>query len=267
MSSERQRAGGPLVGAPGADAVERAPEQVQDATDAPGLLLVLSAPSGAGKTTLARMFLARHPEARFSISATTRPPRGAERDGVDYHFVTPERFAELAAAGAFAEWAQVHGKCYGTPRAGVEAALAERRVALFDIDVQGGAAIQAAWPEQTVSVFVLPPSVEELGRRLRARSTDSEEQIARRLAAAHEEIARGAATYDHLVVNDDLRTALAQVDALVASRRGQLAGRRDPAADAIAEALRRDRFDLSPWLAAGRPPPVPKEVDTRRRHE
>jgi guanylate kinase len=218
-------------------------------SDAPGLLLVLSAPSGAGKTTLARMFLARHPEARFSVSATTRPPRGAERDGVDYHFVTPERFAELVARGEFAEWAEVHGRRYGTLRAGVEAALAEVRVAVFDIDVQGGAAIQAAWPERTVSVFVLPPSMEELGRRLRARSTDSDEQIERRLAVAHEEIARGVACYDHVLVNDELEPALARLDAVVASARARLAGARDPAAEATAESLRRGRVDVSRWLA------------------
>src|SRR5512139_3638700 len=100
----------------------------------PGLLLVLSAPSGAGKTTLAHAFRASHPDAVFSVSATTRAPRGAERDGVDYHFVTPERFAELVARDAFAEWAEVHGQRYGTRRETVDAALAAGRIALFDID-------------------------------------------------------------------------------------------------------------------------------------
>src|SRR5512141_3146302 len=128
---------------------------------APGMLLVLSAPSGAGKTTLAHRFRAAHPDAVFSVSATTRPPRGAERDGVDYHFVTAERFAELAAQGAFAEWAEVHGRRYGTLRAPVDDALARGEIAVFDIDVQGGAAIQAGWPAETVSVFVLPPSMDE----------------------------------------------------------------------------------------------------------
>jgi guanylate kinase len=220
-------------------------------SDAPGLLLVLSAPSGAGKTTLARMFLARHPEARFSVSATTRPPRGAERDGVDYHFVSAERFAELVETGAFAEWAEVHGRRYGTLRSGVEAALAERRIAVFDIDVQGGAAIQSAWPDRTVSVFVLPPSMEELARRLRARSTDSDEQIARRLDVAQDEIARGTACYDHVLVNDHLEPALAKLDAIVASARARVAGARDERADAIAESLRRGRVDVSTWLAKG----------------
>src|SRR5512146_375799 len=129
---------------------------------APGLLLVLSAPSGAGKTTLAHRFRAAHPDAVFSVSATTRAPRGAERDGVDYHFVSPERFGELVARGAFAEWAEVHGQRYGTLRETVEEALARGRIALFDIDVQGGSQIQAAWPREAASVLVLPPTVAEL---------------------------------------------------------------------------------------------------------
>src|SRR5512140_3900748 len=104
----------------------------------PGLLLVLSAPSGAGKTTLAHRFRALHADAVFSVSATTRPPRGAERDGVDYHFVTPQRFAALVAEGAFAEFAEVHGHRYGTLRSTVDDALAAGRIAIFDIDVQGG---------------------------------------------------------------------------------------------------------------------------------
>ena len=170
---------------------------------APGLLLVLSAPSGAGKTTLARRFLAEHGDARFSVSATTRGPRGAERDGEDYHFVSAERFAALVREGAFAEWAEVHGQRYGTLRATVEEALAAGRIAVFDIDVQGGALVKATWPRDAVTVFVLPPSMAELERRLRARSTDSDEAIARRLAAAREEITR-------------LRSHVAQTRALVA---------------------------------------------------
>src|SRR6516164_8560369 len=116
----------------------------------PGLLLVLSAPSGAGKTTLARRLVASRDDAQFSISATTRAPRGAERDGVDYWFVSPERFAALVNQGAFAEWAEVHGKRYGTLRSTVEEALAAGRIAVFDIDVQGGAQVKARWPEQAV---------------------------------------------------------------------------------------------------------------------
>ena len=215
----------------------------------PGLLLVLSAPSGAGKTTLARRFLAEHPEARFSISATTRAPRGAERDGIDYHFVGPERFAALVAEGAFAEWAEVHGARYGTLRATVDEALAAGHVAVFDIDVQGGARIKAAWPRQATTVFVLPPSLDELERRLRARSTDADAAISRRLAVARAEIARGVAAYDYLVVNDDLEAALRQLDAIVAHERSRAAGRDDRAAASAVEGLRRGRLDAARWLA------------------
>src|SRR5512139_1642037 len=180
----------------------------------PGLLLVLSAPSGAGKTTLAHRFRAEHPDAVFSISATTRAPRGAERDGVDYHFVPAARFAELVAEGAFAEWAEVHGQRYGTLRATVDGALGAGRIALFDIDVQGGEQIAAAWPRDTATVLVLTPTVAELERRLRGRSTDSEEAIRRRLDAARAEVARGLATYGYVVVNDDLDAACARLDAI-----------------------------------------------------
>src|SRR5512139_1821068 len=211
---------------------------------APGLLLVLSAPSGAGKTTLAHRFRAAHPDAVFSVSATTRAPRGDERDGVDYHFVTPERFTELVGAGAFAEWAEVHGKRYGTLRHTVDAALAAGRIALFDIDVQGGAQIGAAWPDAEATVLVLPPDEAELERRLRGRSTDSDEVIRRRLAAAREEIVRGLDTYEFLVVNDELEDALAKLDAIAAHVRARRAGRRDPAAAEVEERCLRERADL-----------------------
>lgn len=212
-----------------------------------GQLLVLSAPSGAGKTTLARRFQAGHPDAVFSVSATTRPPRGAERDGVDYHFVTPERFAELVASGALAEWAEVHGRRYGTLRATVEASLAAGQVALFDIDVQGGEQLKAAFPREAVTVFILPPDAAELERRLRGRSTDGEEVIRARLAAAREEVVRGLASYDYVIVNDDLDAALACVEAVVAHERARQAGQSDPLAAAVAGRCRRAVVDVSAW--------------------
>jgi guanylate kinase len=219
-----------------------------DVTRPPGLLLVLSAPSGAGKTTLARRFLASHDDAAFSISATTRAPRGAERDGVDYHFVTADRFGALVAEGAFAEWAEVHGQRYGTLRSTVDEALAAGRIAVFDIDVQGGAQVKRRWPDQAVAVFVLPPSMAELERRLRTRSTDRDDAIVRRLAAARAEIEHGVAQYDYVLVNDDLDAALRQLDAIVAHERARLAGERDGAAAAAIETLRRGRLDVTPWL-------------------
>ncbi|HSN89758.1 MAG TPA: guanylate kinase [Anaeromyxobacteraceae bacterium] len=218
-------------------------------TRPPGLLLVLSAPSGAGKTTLARRFLAHHPDAVFSVSVTTRPPRGAERDGVDYHFVAPARFEELVQAGAFAEWAEVHGQRYGTLRATVEESLAAGRIALFDIDVQGGSQIKSTWPDRTAAVFVLPPDARELERRLRGRSTDAEETVRRRLGAARAEVARGLAGYDYVVVNDVLEEALARLDAIAAHERARIAGRRDAGAEAVASRCRREVADTGAWQA------------------
>ena len=214
---------------------------------APGLLLVLSAPSGAGKTTLARRFAATHPDAVFSISATTRAPRGAEQDGVDYHFVSPARFAELVAGGALAEWAEVHGQRYGTLRKTVDEALRRGRIALFDIDVQGGSQLKSAWPREAATVLILPPTVDELERRLRGRSTDPDEVIRRRLAAARAEVTRGLASYDYVVVNDAVEDALARIAAVAAHERARLGGGRDRAAEAVAVRCRREGADLAGW--------------------
>ena len=141
-----------------------------------GVLLVLSAPSGAGKTTLAHKMLKAMPQARFSVSFTTRAPRGDEKDGLDYRFIDARTFQGEIDRGAFVEWAEVHGHFYGSSQQVVDKAFEDGGVAVFDIDVQGGAAIKRKYPD-AVLVFILPPSMEELERRLRDRKTDSDETI------------------------------------------------------------------------------------------
>lgn len=193
----------------------------------PGLLLVLSAPSGTGKTSLARRLLAELPDAIFSVSVTTRKPRGREQDGVDYHFVDVAAFQERIERGEFVEWAEVYGHFYGSSQAVVDEARARKGVAIFDIDVQGGLAIKRKQPD-TVLVFVVPPAMDELERRLRDRGTDAEETIRRRMLAARSEIERGVASYDYIIVNDDFERAYRDLHAVV-----------------IAERSRRGRVDLS----------------------
>jgi len=219
----------------------------------PGLLLVLSAPSGAGKTTLARRFVQRHADATFSVSATTRAPRGSERDGVDYHFVSPERFAALVAGGALAEWAEVHGRRYGTLRATVDRSLAAGQVAVFDIDVQGGEQLKAAYPAQALTVFILPPDEAELARRLRGRSTESEAAIEARLAAARREVARGLASYEFVLLNDEIEEALGRLELIVEATRARLSGRPDPGAERAVAAWRREVAPCGAWGAAASP--------------
>ncbi|MCC7196178.1 MAG: guanylate kinase [Gemmatimonadaceae bacterium] len=175
--------------------------------------IVLSAPSGVGKTTIARRLLALRPDVGYSISATTRQPRGDERQGVDYHFLTDEEFLAREARGEFAESAVVHGRRYGTLRSEVGRLLREGRHVLMDIDVQGAAMFSRAFPE-TVLVFVLPPSVEALLDRLRARGTESDAQLAERLRNAHAEF-QEAGRYHHVVVNDDVERAVAEVSGVI----------------------------------------------------
>ena len=182
------------------------------AADAPharrGLLLVISSPSGAGKTSLSRRLIADYPELSLSISCTTRAPRPGEEDGREYHFVTPEVFDELAREQAFLESAYVHEHRYGTPRPPVEQALQEGRDVLFDIDWQGAMSIAAGMPGDVVRVFVLPPSMAELRRRLHTRAQDAEDVIERRLGRAKDEI-RMWAEYDYVLVNEDIDHAYA----------------------------------------------------------
>jgi len=176
-------------------------------------LLILSAPSGAGKTTLARRLASELPEARVSISTTTRPPRGQENQGREYHFVAEPRFRELAASGEFLEWAEVHGHLYGTRREVMRDA-APGSWTIFDVDLNGGAALKSQF-EGAVTVLVLPPSLEILEARLRGRRTESEEAIQRRLSASLSELARGLALYDYAVVNRDLEQAVRDVRAVM----------------------------------------------------
>jgi len=191
------------------------------------LLLILSAPSGTGKTTLARRVVAAHPGALFSVSYTTRKPRGKERDGIDYRFVSEERFQELIGQGAFVEWAHVHGHHYGTPRASIEQASS---MVVFDIDVQGGESIKRRYPE-AVRALILPPSLAELERRLRARSTDDDATIQRRLHAARIEIKLAfSAGYEYWVVNDDIENAFLDLSSIVRAE-GCKSGKRALAAD------------------------------------
>ncbi len=178
-----------------------------------GRLVVVSAPSGAGKSSVCNALVARNADVAVSISYTTRPARGSERDGVEYHFVEDTRFDAMIAAGQFLEWADVHDRRYGTARADVGALLVAGKDVLFDIDVQGGMQIQRAAPDSALLVFVLPPSVEELVRRLTGRGTESADQIASRLHTAIWELEQGLA-YDCHLVNDRLDEAVEELDRL-----------------------------------------------------
>jgi guanylate kinase len=183
-----------------------------------GLLLVLSSPSGAGKSTIARMLLAADDRIGMSVSATTRPMRSGEVDGKDYHFVDEARFERMVAEGEFLEWAHVFGYRYGTPRAPVDAALAQGRDILFDIDWQGTQQLHAKAGDDLVRVFILPPSLAELERRLRGRGTDSDDVIARRMERAVAEISHWA-EYDYVLINQDADVCLDEVRKILAAER------------------------------------------------
>ena len=196
------------------------------------LLLILSSPSGAGKTTLTRMLLERCPELCFSVSHTTRAPRPNEVDGRDYHFVDRTRFQELVTRGAFLEWAEVHGNLYGTSVAEVDRACAIPgcKGMIFDIDYQGARQIRAKAPD-VVAVFVLPPSMAELEKRLRGRASETEEAVQRRFAVARGEIEHYA-LFDYVVVNDDLQRAFDELRSIAVAERARRL-RRAPLAEAL----------------------------------
>lgn len=187
--------------------------------DRTGLLIILSSPSGAGKSTLARRLIDWDPSLSFSVSATTRPARPAEIDGQHYHFIAREDFARMAGAGEMLEHAEVFGNLYGTPRAPVEAAMQSGRDTIFDVDWQGGQQIRAsALGPHVVSIFILPPSLAELERRLIARGQDAPEVIAGRMDKSRDEISHWA-EYDYVLVNDDLDASFDRLAAILTAER------------------------------------------------
>jgi len=185
-----------------------------------GLMLVLSSPSGAGKSTLARLLLEAEEDVELSLSVPTRAPRPSENDGVHYNFLSRERFEAVAGSDGLLEWAEVHGNFYGSPRAPIEAALKAGRDVLFDIDWQGARQLAARMPEDTVRVFVLPPSMAELRARLERRAEDAPAVIERRMRNARAEIAQWR-DYDYLLVNDDVGNALGTVRAILRAERAR----------------------------------------------
>lgn len=175
-----------------------------------GKVVIFSAPSGSGKTTIVRALLERYDRFEFSISATSRAPRGAEQHGREYYFLTQEEFRARVAADAFVEWEEVYaGTCYGTLRSEVERIWAAGHVIVFDVDVVGGINLKRIFGDEACSIFIMPPSIEELRRRLEGRATDAPEVIDRRVAKAEFEIGK-APEFDRIVVNDDLDTAVAE---------------------------------------------------------
>ena len=183
----------------------------------PGIIFIVSAPSGAGKTTLTRRVLRVYPEMHLSVSFTTRAPRDGEISGRDYHFVSEKRFRRMLDAGGFAEWAEVHGNLYGTPRRVLETQLRRGTDVLLDIDVQGASQIKRHFLS-AVAIFVLPPSLDELRRRLAGRGTDARKTIEQRWRRARHEI-QEIQGYDYFIVNRDVKDAVKRLAAIIAAER------------------------------------------------
>jgi guanylate kinase len=191
---------------------------MSETIDRRGLMLVLSSPSGAGKTTISRALLTSEPDLTMSISVTTRAPRPAEQDGKDYFFISEPHYHAMVADNALLEHARVFDNFYGTPRAHVEKELARGRDVLFDIDWQGTQQLKASARDDLVSIFVLPPSLKELARRLRQRAQDSEDVVKRRMARASDEMSHWP-EYDYAIVNSDVNESLAKVKAILTAER------------------------------------------------
>lgn len=180
-------------------------------------VIIFSAPSGSGKSTIISQILGSYPSLRFSVSATSRAPRGQECDGVDYHFLSPEEFKRRVEGDEFVEWEEVYsGTCYGTLKSEIQQIWDQNQVAIFDVDVVGGVNLKKIYGPQAVSIFIMPPSIEELQRRLIGRATDSPEAIEKRVAKATHEIAY-AEQFDEIVVNDSLDRAVEQVTQIINS--------------------------------------------------
>lgn len=186
-----------------------------------GTLFVVSAPSGAGKTTLCREMRLRLHDLAYSVSVTTRAPRPGEIDGSDFHFVSPSEFQAMLDRGELAEWATVHTNLYGTPASPLEGALGDGRDVLLDIDTQGAAQLRARYPE-AVLIFIVAPSMGELEQRLRERRSDGEHEIARRLQRARHEVTLWR-RYDYLIVNRDVKEAMEQLEAIIQAERCRVA--------------------------------------------
>ena len=186
-------------------------------------VIIFSAPSGAGKSTIVNHILKLHPEMEFSISATSRAPRGSEKNGVEYYFFSEQEFRDLIAKDSFVEYEEVYpGSFYGTLKSEVERIWAKGHVIVFDIDVKGGVNVKRIFGDKALSIFIKAPSVEELRRRLEGRGTDSAEAIDRRVAKAQSETEFAKGKFDYTLVNDDLETALAEADKVIGDfvRRG-----------------------------------------------
>lgn len=190
-------------------------EKVSEGQVKEGKLVILSAPSGAGKTTIMKQIVKTFPELEFSISATSRAPRHTETHGKDYYFISPEEFKTLADENKFVEWEEVYaGTCYGTLRSEMERIWGKGNTIIFDVDVKGGINLKNVFGSSALAIFIMPPSVEELRNRLVCRGTDSAETIEKRVAKAEIEIA-DSKYFDKIIVNDDLKAAISQVEQVV----------------------------------------------------